>query len=72
LIGSGLALSVDNFAVRGCCDRVFAITDGLAHFSAYLEFGAFQFLMTALGCLAGASMMPFVGWFGSWISLALL
>jgi putative Mn2+ efflux pump MntP len=69
LIGAGLALSVDNFAVAA------VVTASLRHpsrwqtFRLTFNFGIFQSIMTALGCLGGAGLYSFVGGIGCWISL---
>jgi putative Mn2+ efflux pump MntP len=72
LIGSGLALSMDNFAVAAVVTASLRKPTVWHTFRLTLNFGIFQSIMTALGCLGGAGLSSFVGGIGYWISFALL
>ena len=72
LIGSVLALSMDNFAVAAVVIASLPRPTVWHTFRLTLNFGIFQSIMTALGCLGGAGLSSFVGGIGCWISFGVL
>jgi putative Mn2+ efflux pump MntP len=72
LLGAGLALSVDNFAVAAVVTASLQGPTTWQTFRLTFNFGIFQAILTALGCLGGSGLSSFVGGIGCWISLALL
>ena len=72
LIGSGLALSMDNFAVAAVVTASLRRPTAWQTLRLTLNFGVFQSIMTALGCLGGTGLSSFVGGIGCWISFCLL
>ncbi len=72
LIGSGLALSMDNFAVAAVVTASLRRPTAWQTLRLTLNFGTFQSIMTALGCLGGTGLSTFAGSTGSWISFGLL
>jgi putative Mn2+ efflux pump MntP len=72
LIGSGLALSMDNFAVAAVVTASLRRPSAWQTFRLTFNFGIFQSIMTALGCLCGIGLSSFIGGVGCWISFGLL
>jgi putative Mn2+ efflux pump MntP len=72
LIGSGLALSMDNFAVAAVVTASLRQPTAWQTFRLTFNFGVFQSIMTALGCLGGRGLSSFIGGIGCWISFGLL
>ena len=72
LLGSALALSMDNFAVAAVVTA--SIPRPTAGHTLRLtgNFGVFQATMTAVGCLGGEGLSSFVGGAGCWIAFGLL
>ena len=71
LIGRGLALSMDNFAVAAVVTASLRRPTAWQTFRLTANFGVFQSIMTALGCLGGTGLSSFVGGIGCWISFGL-
>ncbi|MGB6065814.1 MAG: manganese efflux pump MntP family protein [Desulfomonilaceae bacterium] len=72
LTGSALALSMDNFAVAAVVTASLRRPTTWHTVRLCLNFGAFQSIMTALGCLGGTGISSFVGHTGAWIAFGLL
>ncbi|HTY24828.1 MAG TPA: manganese efflux pump MntP family protein [Desulfomonilaceae bacterium] len=72
LLGSALALSMDNFAVAAVVIASLPRPTAWHTFRLTFNFGVFQSIMTALGCLGGTGLSSFVGGIGYWISFGLL
>lgn len=72
LIGSGLALSMDNFAVAAVVTASLRRPSAWHTFRLTVNFGIFQAVMTALGCLGGTGLSSVLGGVGYWISFSLL
>src|SRR5271157_633762 len=72
LIGSALALSMDNFAVAAVVTASISRPTPWQTFRLCGNFGIFQSLMTLLGFLGGAGIPSFIGSTGCWISFGLL
>ncbi|HVO83506.1 MAG TPA: manganese efflux pump [Syntrophobacteria bacterium] len=72
LLGAGLALSMDNFAVAAVVTSSLRRPTAWQIFRLTFNFGIFQSILTALGCLGGSGLSAFVGGIGCWISFGLL
>lgn len=72
LLGSALALSMDNFAVAAVLTLSMSRPTPWQTFRLCGNFGIFQSLMTLLGFLGGAGASAFVGSTGCWMSFGVL
>lgn len=72
LVGSALALSMDNFAVAVVVTASIRRLTPWHTFRLCGNFGIFQSLMTLLGFLGGAGIASLIGSTGCWISFGVL
>jgi len=72
VIGSALALSMDNFAVAAVVTASMSRPTAWRTFRLTATFGVFQAIMTAIGVWGGANVASIVGGVSSWIAFGLL
>jgi putative Mn2+ efflux pump MntP/predicted MPP superfamily phosphohydrolase len=72
IIGVGVGLAMDAFAVSVVCGAVFCRLRILHAVRMAVFFGAFQSLMPLLGFMAGKSFESFIGIYDHWLAFTLL